>query len=335
MRGATECAKRLKLLFSSLRSKLGKVGRLPVGDPVTQMVLGIVSRDTPEAKANEGLDRLREMVVDYNELRVIPPIELAEVLGDFPDARIKCEDITRSLNRVFLLEHMVSLERLADLAKKDVVGYLEKIDGLEAYTRARIRLLGFRQHAIPLDEAMWALARREQIVDVRCPLHEAQQFLERQIAEENALEFVALFKRQAWSEMGTAVKRGEVARITSVPPDRTARNMLQMLPTFGGAVAGADEEDGELAEAALLDDDEASLIKDDDLSAPPKPAKRSAAESVSSSRRPAAPRDAKDKAAAKVSADKTTASMRRRSHTAARSRTAKSVGKPASNAQSA
>ncbi len=71
MRGATESAKRLKLLFSSLRSKLGKVGRLPVGDPITQMLLGILSRDTPEARANEGLDRLRGMVVDYNELRVI------------------------------------------------------------------------------------------------------------------------------------------------------------------------------------------------------------------------------------------------------------------------
>lgn len=236
MRGATECAKRLKLLVSSLRSKLGKVGQPPFADPVTQMLLGVLSRDTPEAKAGEGLDRLRSIVVDYNELRVIPPIELAETLGDFPDARLKCEDISRSLNTVFAVEHTVSLDRLMEMSRKEVQAYLAAIDGLEAYTRARIRLLGLRQHAMPMDEAMWALAQQEQIVGARVSLDEAQQFLERQIAEEDALEVVALLKRHAWNEFGAAVKRHDVSRILSVPPDRSTRNMLQMVAAASGAM---------------------------------------------------------------------------------------------------
>jgi len=229
MRGATECARRLKSLTSAMRARLGKVSPPAATDPITQMVLGILSRDTPETKASEGLERLREMVVDYNELRVIPPIELAAVLGDFPDARLKCEDISRALNAVFAQEHTIILDRLAELSRKDVLAALERIDGLEPYTRARVRLLGLRQHAIPLDEAMWALARVEGVVDPRCPLQEAQQFFERQIAEEDALEFVALLKKHAWNEMGGAVKRREVERILSVPPDRTTRNMLQTI----------------------------------------------------------------------------------------------------------
>ncbi|MEW6253676.1 MAG: hypothetical protein AB1716_23770, partial [Planctomycetota bacterium] len=226
MRGATECAKRVKSLFSSLRAKLGKVGHPPLADAVTQLVLGVLSRDVPEAKAAEGLERLRSMVVDYNELRVIPPLELAAVLGDFPDARLKCEDITRALNAIFAREHTTALDRLADLPRRDAADYLERIDGLDPYSRARIRLLGLRHHAIPLDEAMWALARRDHLVDPRCPLAEAQAFLERQISEDSALEFYVLLKRHAWSEFGQAVKRREVERILSVPPDRTARNML-------------------------------------------------------------------------------------------------------------
>jgi len=229
MRGATECARRLKLFFSNLRARLGKVNHPPISDPITQLILGVLSRDTPEAKASEGLERLRGMVVDYNELRVIPPIELADVLSDFPDARLKCEDISRALNAIFAREHAVSLDRLADLPRKDVIAALDKIDGLEAYTRARIRLLGLRQHAIPLDEAMWAAARAAAIVDQRCPLEEAQAFLERQISPEEALEFFALLKRHAWSEMGPAVKKRAVRRIVSVPPDRTTRNMLQLI----------------------------------------------------------------------------------------------------------
>lgn len=248
MRGATECAKRLKLFFSTLRSKMGKVSQPAVSDPITQMILGILSRDTPESKASEGLDRLRAMVVDYNELRVIPPIELAEVLHDFPDARLKCEDIARALNRVFALEHAVSLASVEALPKKETGAFLEKLDGLEPYTVARIRLLGLRQHAIPLDEAMWAVARREEIVSPRCTLAEAQAFLERQIEPADALEFVALLKKHAWSEMGAAVRKGEVERIQSVPPDRSSRNMLQAVSlsiaedVLDADEAGADEE---------------------------------------------------------------------------------------------
>ena len=78
MRGATECGRRLKRLFTALRSKRGKVHHPPIGDPITQLVLGVFSRDAPEAKAREALQKLRAMVVDYNELRVVAPIELAD-----------------------------------------------------------------------------------------------------------------------------------------------------------------------------------------------------------------------------------------------------------------
>jgi hypothetical protein len=224
----------LKTLFSSLRSKLGKVPLPAAGDPVTQCILGILSRDVPESKAREALDRIHGLVVDYNELRVVPPIELAEMLGEYPDVRLKSEDISRALNKVFALHHSVTLDHLFGMPKKEVSAYLEDLDGLEDYTRARVRLLALQQHAVPLDEAMWAYARQHEIVDRRCPLGEAQAFLERQIAESDALEFYALLHRQAWSEMATAVRRREVARIISVPPDRTTRNMLAAFGSGSG-----------------------------------------------------------------------------------------------------
>jgi hypothetical protein len=241
MRGATKCAVRVKAVFSSLRARLGRVTPPATGDPVTQMLLGILSRDVPESKAREALDRIRSAVVDYNELRVIPPIELAEMLGDYPDVRLKSEDISRALNRIFAMRHAVSLDHLADMSPKEVIAELNRIDGLEAYTRARIRLLGLRQHAIPLDEAMWAYARHEGMVDPRCSLEEAQAFLERQISQEEALEFVSLLKRQAWADFGAAVRRREVARILSVPPDRTTRNMLAAIAAAASGTLPPDD----------------------------------------------------------------------------------------------
>lgn len=273
MKGATECAKKLKQLIRSLRASQGKAGRPATGDPVTQLILGIFSRNAPETKAQEALEALRAAVVDYNDLRVIDFLEMADLIGPYPDARRKCEDLSRALNSIFAIEHTVSLERLASMPKRDALVYLNGIDGLEAYTRARIRLQGFQQHAIPLDEAMWELVRREGAVDPKCTLDEAQSFLERQIPEKEALEFVGMLKKHAWSEMGAAVRKGDVQRILSVPPDRTSRNMLQMVAS-GAAVDTS-------AELDLPDD-----LDDESPDAAPRPAAKRKPKAASKARPP-------------------------------------------------
>ncbi len=123
MRGATLCARRVKALFGSLRSKLGKVSLPGPGDPLTQCILGILSRDVPEPKAREALDRIRGMVVDFNELRVVPPIELARCWR-LPGRAPQCEDISRALNKIFALHHNVTLDHLLGMPKKEVIIYL-------------------------------------------------------------------------------------------------------------------------------------------------------------------------------------------------------------------
>lgn len=348
MRGATECAKRIKPFFSSLRSKVGKVSQPVASDPITQLILGILSRDTPEARASEGLERLRGVVVDYNELRVIPPIELAGLLSDVLEARLKCEDISRALNAVFADEHTVSLDRLAGLPKKEVQAVLEGIDGLEAYTRARIRLLGLRQPAIPLDEAMWALVRRERLVDPRCPLQEAQQFLERQIPEEDALEFVALLKKHAWAEMSSAVRKREVERIHSVPPDRTSRNMLQLVGRLAAPEAALSAVNGpaaDLSQTGLAPATDLSAAKPPTAKPRPARARRSRAPTKAA---PRARRAAQSKSAAADkprptrrapgtratrAAERAPASPSRRSGGASRLRASRSAGKAARKAK--
>ncbi|MBU0637887.1 MAG: hypothetical protein KKB50_03410 [Planctomycetes bacterium] len=319
MRGATQCVRRLKQVLRSLRSSSGKVARPAVGDPVTQLILGIFSRNAPEPKAREALDRIRAMVVDYNELRVVPPVELAEALSDYPDNRLKAEDLSRALHSIFATEHVVLLDRLAGLPKKEIAAFLDHLDGLEAYTRARIRLLGLEQHAIPLDEAMWHYARQVQVVDERCPLEEAQAFLERQIAEEDALEFVALFRRQAWNEVGAAVRRGDVERILSIPPDRTSRHMLQAAARESAGGKPAEKPEGADAAAPRVEPAASGRADSTDDSTPPGKPKRPAkggskaaraaqgADKASSRRTgPAAKRRAKSKSPGKTASGEST-----------------------------
>lgn len=287
MRGATDCAKRLKSLVNSLRNKHGRVPPVQVGDPVTQLVVGILTRDTPEPKAYEALERLKSLVVDYNELRVIPAIELAEQLSEFNDARLKAEDVGRALNWIFAREHDVTLDHLIGASQRDTLAYLSRVEGLEAYTIARIRLLGLKQKAFPLDEAMWAYAKQMKVVNPKSPLDEAQQFIERQIPEDQLLEVFALIRKAAWAEFGAAVRKQQVERIQSAPPDRTTRNMLQAIAA--GQVIEADDDlppelalegglDGEIAPDAATEEAEAPKPRKGSKAArPSKPARGAAA----------------------------------------------------------
>lgn len=313
MRGATDCAKRLKSLVNSLRNKYGRVPPVQVGDPVTQLVIGILTRDTPEPKAYEALERLKSLVVDFNELRVIPAIELADQLGEFNDARLKAEDIGRALNWIFAREHDVTLDHLTDASQRDTLAYLSRVEGLEAYTIARIRLLGLKQKAFPLDEAMWAYAKRMKVINPKSPLDEAQQFIERHIPEDQLLEVFALMRKAAWAEFGTAVRKQQVERIQSAPPDRTTRNMLQAIAA--GQVIEADEDlppelalegglDGEIAPEIVAEEAEAPKPrKGSRATRPAKPARSAAAPARAAKPRakgPAksTPRSAKPKKAA-------------------------------------
>ncbi len=303
MKGATQCAKRLKTLVRKLRSALGKVNPPPAGEPIDQLILGIFSRDTTETKAADVLDRIKANVVDYNELRVIPPIELAELVGNQPRARLKCEDLSRALNSIFAIEHQVTLDHLLKASRKDLAAYLDRLEGLEGYTRARMRLLGFGKLAIPLDEAMWAYARKTEIVDPNCPLEEAQAFLERQIAEKDALEFFALVRKQAWTELGPAVRKQQVTEIASVPPDRTTRNMLQL-------VSGGDELPSPATPAEPEPEPEA-----------PAPKKRAKATATKPKRKPKATKSAAPKATKK--AKKATPAARKTSRKATKKTSSK------------
>ena len=319
MRGATEATKKVKKVFTSLKNAHGKLPRPAPSDAVTQLILGVFSRNMPEAKARELVEKLRAFVVDYNELRVIPPAELAEHLGGGQDIWRKCEDVSRALNHIFAIEHAVTLDRVKAMPKKEMLAYLDRVGGLEAYTRARIRLLGFEQHAMPLDEAMWAYCLDNELVDSKCSLDEAQAFLERVVAEEDAPEFFAVLKKQSWSDFGAAVKKGQGPRVASIAPNRKSTNML-------AEVAGG----GQLDEAPLdLDDEMAAELGLEETTPKKKPGKKNALTIVTkpNKKRPApenapgkAPERAEKPAAAKARTPEPASKPSRKKPAAAKSK---------------
>ena len=77
MKHGTEYAKRIKRLHQTLVKKHGKPAASEPTDPIEQMLIGILAVDSTAAKAAAVYRKLTQRMVDLNELRVTPAIELA------------------------------------------------------------------------------------------------------------------------------------------------------------------------------------------------------------------------------------------------------------------
>ena len=124
-------------------------------EPVNVLVMSMLLWESSTSRALAAYEKLKEAMVDFNELRVCMPQELIDCLGvRYPLASERCQRLRASLNDVFRREHDVKLEHLRGAGKRDVKKYIESLDGITPYAAARVQLICFDSHAIPADEQL-------------------------------------------------------------------------------------------------------------------------------------------------------------------------------------
>lgn len=171
------------------------VSPFPGEDPVVvEMLRSFLVWEAGMTFAERTLARIRDHVVDFNELRVFLPDEIAAMMGaDDPRAQERAERLRASLNEVFSREHDMRLAHLTDEGKRDVRAYLDTLDGMHPFVAARVCLLCFSGHAFPMDSRLRdALARARVVASDQSPT-ELGGWIERQIrAGDAAANYAAL-----------------------------------------------------------------------------------------------------------------------------------------------
>jgi len=190
--------KKLTALLSR-HQKLDPVELPSIDDPVESLVLSFLLWESNAATARSSFERIRGAVVDSNDLRVLMPYELLELIGsDGPYAQERAERIRASLRDVFLREHEVSLRGLGERGKREIRRYLETLDGIVPYVAARVMLVDYQVHAVPVDGRLLGALVEEGVFDEDAALEDVVSWLQRQIkAEEGPQVHQAL---QAWME---------------------------------------------------------------------------------------------------------------------------------------
>ncbi len=218
MKHGGEYARRLKQLHNRLLRQHGKPEVPEPLDPLDQLLVGILAGCTSLARAMATRQRLRNAVVDLNELRVTPVIELEELIADgVPLAASKARDIIAALNEIRRREDRLDLGFLAQRGRREARDYLESISGVSRAAAACTLLFALNGHAIPVDELTLHVLRKDELVDPVSDIAEVQGFLERHVAASDAAVFALLLNRYVCAR-GARLDLQEVLRAAQPAP---------------------------------------------------------------------------------------------------------------------
>jgi len=196
MKNASKHADNLRSLFKRLLKEGKPEPRPPAIDPLRALVLGILTFDTTDARAQQAMAIVDRVFVDINELRVATELEVIEIISPrYPDMELRALMFRETLNQIFEKEHTLSLERIKTLGKKEVRAFLKELPEMTPYVEAYTMLIGLDATAVPVDATTLALLKEHDAVEDETTIEDAQKFLEAQLKADEVYDFHCVVRR--------------------------------------------------------------------------------------------------------------------------------------------
>lgn len=196
-------------------------------DPlIDELVFSMLMWESSIDHARKGAQRIREELVDLNELRVCTSDELAAILGTrTPRSQERAHRLLRMLRAIYDQENRLSLVSMREMNKRDVQEYLLRIDGIPPYAVGRLVLLGLDWHAFPIDQRLNKLLGAKGLCDPGLDPAQQTQRLERLVRASDAKKYYTLIEHWSQSQRsprsgGSASRRSRSRSGASQPPPK-------------------------------------------------------------------------------------------------------------------
>ena len=159
-------------------------------DPLARLIRGFLEYDCDELRTAAAERKIMENMVDFNELRVTPAIELAALLGvRYPFAESRCSALHRTLQSIFDREHLMRLDRIKEMKKAEVRPYFQSLAGITPYVEAAIAVDCFGIAAAPIDTKMLLWLISKDALPEGTDIKAAQHIVEKHIKAGEAEDF--------------------------------------------------------------------------------------------------------------------------------------------------
>ncbi len=166
-----EIVRRLSALY-------GEPAWRPHGDPMTELVLTILSQNTSDANSGRAFMRLRGRFPTWELLAAAPLDEIEEAIAVGGLAKRKAPRIKAALAAILERRGRFELEFLRDMPLESAKGWLRELKGVGPKTAACVLMFALGRPALPVDTHVHRVAQRLGLVPAKAGAAQAHDILE-------------------------------------------------------------------------------------------------------------------------------------------------------------
>jgi endonuclease III len=154
------CRRLAHRVVTSLRKDYGRP-RAHVSRPaMEEMLVGILAEGASERKGAYALSAISRYFVDWNEVRVSAPCEIASAMPELAGAVDKAALVRHVLQRIYDLSSEMTLDFLKERSPAEAAEFIEEIPGFPEAALARATLLTLGHETFPPTPRVMKVCRR-------------------------------------------------------------------------------------------------------------------------------------------------------------------------------
>ncbi len=175
-----------------LREHYGEPQRRRSLDPLSELVLTILSQNTADINSGRAYDALRQRFPTWEDVMQADTQQVAEAIRVGGLSQIKAPRIQAILRQLYEERGQLALDFLNDLSVEQAREYLMALHGVGPKTAACVLLFSLDKPSFPVDTHVHRVSRRIGLVPVRATPEKAGELLEKLVPEESYYSFHVL-----------------------------------------------------------------------------------------------------------------------------------------------
>lgn len=188
---------RIQLLQKVLKKHYKPVPPAEGRTVLEHLMFSCLVEDAPFEAAEEIFQRLPELYVDHNEVRVTTVTELADSLRVLPDATAAAVRLKKTLQAIFETRYSFDLEDMRKMNQGKAIQEVAKFNGVSRFMLAYITQHAFGGHTIPVSDSVMHILLMTGVVTLAEAEKHQTPGLERAIPKSKGHEFSSTLHQMA------------------------------------------------------------------------------------------------------------------------------------------
>ncbi len=161
----------------------------PHHDPVSELVLAILSQNTSDINSGSAFNRLGSKFGNWEAAANAAPEEIEASIRSAGLSKVKASRIKAALQNILAREGSLDLDFLRGLSLPEAKKWLRQLPGVGPKTAACVLLFSLGKPALPVDTHLYRVSKRLGLINSRVSPEKAHEILEGMVPSEVIYQF--------------------------------------------------------------------------------------------------------------------------------------------------